>query len=326
MDPAVPDEVAELGRPLDRLGRQHGVIVRHLGQLGARGVSRYLANRTARACVPDGRHTQVAGRCPDREGPESPRPDIPTRRPVRPLKGPPTPRWGRRSLIGDARRRPSRCVTRSLRERPMSAQVARREFAKGVVDAAIRKARATLGRKSRRAFDHLLWNVQSRSACSRPSRHVGQRRGGVARTRSSEDSSPSPSIAGAGPAGRGVGARTARRRSGSSRRSPTTWWPSIGSPPCCCGPGSSGPAGRRRQRQRWFCHVGRGGSLRTAGFPIALTRRMAHEFSRAPAAFPIDFALRWAQVRGLGGSDDLARAVAGSRLGRDLTATTSGPR
>ena len=44
---------------------------------------------------------------------------------------------------------------------------------------------------------------------------------------------------------------------------------------------------------------------------------MAHEFAHAPAHFPVEFALRWAQVRGLGGSDELARAVASTRLVRD---------
>ena len=72
-----------------------------------------------------------------------------------------------------------------------------------------------------------------------------------------------------------------------------------------------------RPKQSWFLHVGRGGSLRTAGFPVGLTRRMAHEFANAPSIFSIEYALRWAQVRGLGGSDTLARAVADTRLGRE---------
>jgi hypothetical protein len=71
-----------------------------------------------------------------------------------------------------------------------------------------------------------------------------------------------------------------------------------------------------RQQQGWFKLAGMGKSLRRVGFPIRLTRRMAHEFAHAPAHYPVDFALRWAQVRGLGGSDNLARVVASTRLGR----------
>ncbi|WP_165229299.1 PcfJ domain-containing protein [Aquisphaera insulae] len=73
-----------------------------------------------------------------------------------------------------------------------------------------------------------------------------------------------------------------------------------------------------RRQQGWFRHAGQGKSLRDAGFPIRLSRRMAHEFAHAPARFPIRFALRWAQVIGLGGSDELARVVAATRLGRDF--------
>lgn len=67
--------------------------------------------------------------------------------------------------------------------------------------------------------------------------------------------------------------------------------------------------------RRWFLQAARGVSLREVGFPVSLTRRMAHRLAHAPAHYPIGFALRWAQVRGLGGSDGLARAVAATRLG-----------
>ncbi len=53
-------------------------------------------------------------------------------------------------------------------------------------------------------------------------------------------------------------------------------------------------------------------------FSIPLTRRMAHEFAQAPAHYPIEFALRWVHLRALGGSDELARAVATTRLGREF--------
>lgn len=76
-----------------------------------------------------------------------------------------------------------------------------------------------------------------------------------------------------------------------------------------------GYAGNRPRQ--WFLRAARGQSLRVIGLPLDLGRRMAHEFAQAPAHYPIDFALRWAQVRGLGGSDGLARAVAATRIGRD---------
>ena len=56
----------------------------------------------------------------------------------------------------------------------MPAPTARREFAKGVIDSAIRKALAATGGKARRAFADLLWNVQSRSELLRPARYVGR--------------------------------------------------------------------------------------------------------------------------------------------------------
>jgi hypothetical protein len=45
---------------------------------------------------------------------------------------------------------------------------------------------------------------------------------------------------------------------------------------------------------------------------------MAHRFSQAPHHYTAIAALRCAQVRGLGGSDALARAVVGTRLGKAL--------
>ncbi|MHB1557088.1 MAG: PcfJ domain-containing protein [Isosphaeraceae bacterium] len=70
-----------------------------------------------------------------------------------------------------------------------------------------------------------------------------------------------------------------------------------------------------RRRQQWFKHAGLGRSLRAVGFPLRLSKPAAHEFAHAPAHFPVEFALRWAQVRSLGGSDRLARAIAATRLG-----------
>jgi PcfJ-like protein len=71
-----------------------------------------------------------------------------------------------------------------------------------------------------------------------------------------------------------------------------------------------------RRRQGWYRHMGLGRNIRTADVPLELTKKMAHEFTLAPDHFSIDMALRWGQVRGLGGSKHLARAVVATRLGR----------
>ena len=67
----------------------------------------------------------------------------------------------------------------------------------------------------------------------------------------------------------------------------------------------------------WFIHVGTGQNLRTAaGLPFPLTKMMAHHAMLADESDVngVVAALRWGQVRGLGGSARLANAVAASRL------------
>ncbi len=70
-------------------------------------------------------------------------------------------------------------------------------------------------------------------------------------------------------------------------------------------------AGRRlegdRQR-RWYIAVGSGRSIRHCDLPLPLTKRMAHHFMLAPKQCSVWQALRWGQVRGLGGDRQLARA------------------
>lgn len=67
--------------------------------------------------------------------------------------------------------------------------------------------------------------------------------------------------------------------------------------------------------QNWFLRLGKGASIRELGLPLSLTRKMAHELTHAPADLEVEPALRWAQVRGLGGSNALAYALAHSRIG-----------
>jgi hypothetical protein len=76
------------------------------------------------------------------------------------------------------------------------------------------------------------------------------------------------------------------------------------------------PSGEVLPQHHWYKHLGLGRSIRTAPLPLRLTRAMAHWFTLAPPHYTVFAALRWAQVRGLGGSETLARAVVGTRLGK----------
>lgn len=80
---------------------------------------------------------------------------------------------------------------------------------------------------------------------------------------------------------------------------------------------SSAEAWRHRG---WYLHVGAGRNIRHVDLPLAYTKRMAHHFAQAPDHSSVAEALRWGQVRGLGGSAGLARAVASTRLGRSFEA------
>ncbi len=199
----------------------------------------------------------------------------------------------------------------------MPVKIAPREHAKALIDRSIRKALARTSGKPRRAFVHFLCEVRGRSDLLRPARFRG--RVEVARL---------DAILG------GLLALTAHRK---DWLRPSGAWSPEGSNPFSLFSSLAhhlladypvprillsawflGEGWEGRRAQRWFKRAGQGISLREIGFPIPLTRRMAREFAHAPAHDSIDFALRWAQVRGLGGSDELARAVAATRLGREF--------
>ena len=78
------------------------------------------------------------------------------------------------------------------------------------------------------------------------------------------------------------------------------------------------PPDEPHPEQEWYKHLGRGHSIRTAGLPVPFTRAMAHHLGQAPHHYAVKAALRWAQVRGLGGHEGLARAVSATRLGREF--------
>ena len=72
--------------------------------------------------------------------------------------------------------------------------------------------------------------------------------------------------------------------------------------------------------QNWFKHIGTGQNIRTApDIPIALTKKMAHHFLKAPKHYTVEEALRWGQVYALGGDRYLVEALRGTRLVRSFS-------
>ncbi|MHC5540604.1 PcfJ domain-containing protein [Singulisphaera rosea] len=196
----------------------------------------------------------------------------------------------------------------------MSAMSTRREFAKGIIDLALRKGFALKGKKARKAFAHLLWSVQTQSDLLSPGQYVGRARvedferivdGLLALLelrfewiRPVEEWSPGDSP-------------------------PMSLFSSLAHhlfanypvPPILLSAWFAGSGWQAQRSRRWFLQTGLGKSLRTIGIPIDFTRRMAHEFANSPAHLPILFAVRRAQVLGLGGTEELARLVGATRLG-----------
>jgi hypothetical protein len=71
-----------------------------------------------------------------------------------------------------------------------------------------------------------------------------------------------------------------------------------------------------RRRQKWFRHVGLGGSIRGTDVPVRLTKTMAEHFMQAPDHYTVEGALRWGQILDLGGDAALVDAVIATRLGQ----------
>ena len=62
--------------------------------------------------------------------------------------------------------------------------------------------------------------------------------------------------------------------------------------------------------RRWYVQVGQGASLRSMPeVPIAMTKRMMHFAMLAPNEYDVAQAIRWGQVRGMGGTAAVAAAV-----------------
>jgi hypothetical protein len=69
--------------------------------------------------------------------------------------------------------------------------------------------------------------------------------------------------------------------------------------------------------QEWFIHIGQGQNIRKVdNFPVTFTKMQAHHFLLAPKDYTIAEAIRWGQIRGMGGEERLVEAVIGTHLGR----------
>ncbi len=70
----------------------------------------------------------------------------------------------------------------------------------------------------------------------------------------------------------------------------------------------------------WYCHLASGGSLRKVqGMPPSITSRALHLAMGAPADLTIREALRWGQIKSLGGTDQFLSEVLSSRMVKDLS-------
>jgi hypothetical protein len=74
----------------------------------------------------------------------------------------------------------------------------------------------------------------------------------------------------------------------------------------------------RAVQRAWYVAHAQGQRIRTLDVPVALTRQMEHVFLHTPDHYPVDHALRRAEVIGLGGSPELADVVLATRLGESF--------
>ena len=90
-------------------------------------------------------------------------------------------------------------------------------------------------------------------------------------------------------------------------------------PPCMDAAWFQGDTPDTRQQQAWFKHVGFGQNIRTAGLPAHITKRAAHLFMQERGFHvSIPRALRYAQVKALGGNPNLGWAIAYSPIGQSF--------
>ncbi|MEX0714729.1 MAG: PcfJ domain-containing protein [Pirellulales bacterium] len=187
------------------------------------------------------------------------------------------------------------------------------------IDRALHEALASVerDRSAGAALLELIHHVRSSSSLVRP-----------------DATSARPAWADAALCVRGLGALA--RMHGTWRQRPDSWIPCDGSrlaefgslarhlfggcnvPSCLVWSWFAEPSARTLRHQKWFRHLARGYSLLGLDLPLPFTRPMAQHFRQAPGCFSVEQALRWAQVRGLGGGSALAGAIAASRLGESF--------
>ncbi len=71
-------------------------------------------------------------------------------------------------------------------------------------------------------------------------------------------------------------------------------------------------------QRRWFVEHSRGRPFRSLDLPLAMTRRMEHLFLRSPAHLDVPYALRRAELLGLGAAPDFADAILAARPALDM--------
>ena len=71
-------------------------------------------------------------------------------------------------------------------------------------------------------------------------------------------------------------------------------------------------------QRRWFIEHSRGRPFRSLDLPFVMTRRMEHVFLRSPAHLAVPYALRRAELLGLGAAPDFADAILAARPAVDM--------
>ena len=72
--------------------------------------------------------------------------------------------------------------------------------------------------------------------------------------------------------------------------------------------------------QEWFINLGQGENIRKQRFlPIELTKKMGHHFLEAPNHFTVKEAIRWGQVKGVGGDHRTALGILSTPLSTDFS-------
>lgn len=196
----------------------------------------------------------------------------------------------------------------------MSAQTVQREFIKGLIDREIQAAVRSTRKKGRSSFLDLLKTIQKNSDLLRPSSYgyrtseQGLRRlvRGLSALSEHRDSWCRPAWSWE-PRGTGILAVFSSLAHHLLAKYPV--------PPFLLASWFEKQTADGKQHRTWFLKLARGEPLLSADFPIPLNRRMIHEFTQAPIDLRIGHAVRWAQVRGLGGGEGLAMTLARSRLG-----------